>query len=379
LSTNWQEVADHLKESCPSEHYRSHTVHILSRVERLGPLGETDEEFRRVYTFLHYNEPHDVRRVVRELLERASGGRRARLHIHHNAWRYTVAAYDQWYGHARIMYLAAGLIEGTLRSRLNERLTTVFGSAWTLNPEAMPSSVRESPLFAKRADRMIKVEKRLTGVDPAALDLKAAQDLLIALQKVAKIGEPVSGPTEAPDGSAFLAELTLSQLQSFFQTERLHGEPAQLKELLRDPETRSPVPLSQIRAQFNLYRVARNEVAHYSLGAELSFAQALFTSATIARWLNVDLQHFYGSVDVRQSTELSRQLAGGLGELGWAAKRTRPRCDERGCTNPAPYDWMLVDRAPCDGREMGAGMTVRGACLVHRVTYREAQHQHVGL
>jgi hypothetical protein len=113
MSTDWQRVADGLAGKHPSEHSRSHAVHILGRVERIGPLGDSAEEFGRVYNFLHYNEPRDVRRIVGELLERASGSH-ARLRIRNNAWKYAVAAYDQWYGHARIMYLVSGLIEGTL-------------------------------------------------------------------------------------------------------------------------------------------------------------------------------------------------------------------------------------------------------------------------
>lgn len=59
-----------------------------------------------------------------------------------------MAAYDQWYGHARIMYLVSGLIEGTLRSRLNQRLTEMFGPEWPSNDDAVPSLVRKGRLDA---------------------------------------------------------------------------------------------------------------------------------------------------------------------------------------------------------------------------------------
>src|SRR4051794_26235116 len=109
MPTDWARVAATLVPECNSEFYRSHTADLLARVERLGPLGPPEEEFRRVYTFLHYNDPIYLGRVVQELLERASGPR-PRLRVQHSAWRYLVAAHDEWIVQARIFYLVAGLL-----------------------------------------------------------------------------------------------------------------------------------------------------------------------------------------------------------------------------------------------------------------------------
>lgn len=410
MSTDWQKVADSAAGKCTSEYYRKHAIQILGRVERLGPVNDPTEEFERVYSFLHYNEPSDVRRIVQELLERTSRKARGRLHIANNAWQYTVAAYDQWYGHARILYLAAGLIEGTLRSRLNERLTHVFGDSWSKS-NAVPSAIREAPLLSKRAARMVKVENRLSNIDSESIDLETARKVLADIKKFAAISEEPEGDSAKQDvgqisniapegdavgepsgaanlttepatqggGAAFLADLALGQLLSFFTTKRLHGEPANLRTLLTDQKSGAPIPLSQIQSAFDQYRRARNNVAHYILGAELSFAQALFNAATIASWLGVDLQHFYSSVDVRQSTELSRALSARLPELLRACGNLASGCEDPHCRNEEPHDWMLIDRAPRDGGELTSGLSVRRACLVHRVTFRTKQHKHVGL
>jgi len=285
-----------------------------------------------------------------------------------------VAAYDQWYGHARIMYLVSGLIEGTLRSRLNQRLTEMFGPEWPSNDDAVPSLVRKADSMRSRAERMEKVEGRLARADTTSSPGDATA-LVADLRAI--VATPFPSQLSV-DGATFLAGLTLASLLSFFTTKRLHSGTSQLKELLRDASSNTPISLQQVQAEFETYRKTRNNVAHYVLGAELSFVQALFNAARIASWLSVDLQHFYGSVDARQSTELSRLLGPRVRDLAQAAGNAARSCEEPDCTNGLPDDWMLVDRTPRDGAELQAGVPVRRACLQHRVTYRVRQHQHVG-
>lgn len=162
-------------------------------------------------------------------------------------------------------------------------------------------------------------------------------------------------------------------LQAFFTTKHLYGGKPQLKELLIDTRTGTPVPRQQLAKVFAKYRTVRNHVAHYTLGSEPSFAQALFTAATIAGWRGVDLQHFYSAVDTRQSTELSRLLGAQLADL--AEGRPDRACHAHGCTLGEPHDWIITSATPTEGAAL-AKTTVERACLYHRVQFQAARHRH---
>lgn len=364
---DWNGIAARPASQGLSPYYREQTVEILSRVELLGPLGDAVEEFGRVYRFLHYNEPHHIRRVVRALMERTNRTK-GRLRIRHNAWRYTVAVYDEWIGHARIFYTVAGLLEGALRSRLNDRMTTRIGERWFDDEAAVPSTVRESNRTMKRAERMQKVERWLDRLDRGELSE-------IEFLKLVKPHRIPPSSTSLDNGQAFVASLTLFGLQQFFTTPTLFNGKAQLKELLVDPDSGDPVPMASVEAELTRYREARNAVAHYDLAKDLSFAQALFTATKIARWLKVDLQHFYSSVDVRQSTELSR-LLGPLLPKFRSRIESIEKCATTGCTVGGPYDVMIIGRTPADGTDLTT-TEARSACPFHRVQYRVEQHHHV--
>lgn len=358
MPTDWGQVAATLVPDCTSEFYRSHAMSLLGRVERLGPLGPPEEEFRRVYAFLHYNDPTYVGRVVQELLERASGSR-PRLRIQHNAWRYVVAAHDEWIVQARIFYLAAGLLEGTLRSRLNQRMTDYFGPNWPAQEALVPSIARSSATL--KAGRFDKI---------AAQAAKTPNDADLG----AWVRTQITIPSEPRgSGDAFIATLGLAALQSFFTTKDLYNGRAQLKELLIDPRTGTPAPREQVNSVFEGYRKARDAVAHYKLGTELSFAHALYTAARIAEWQGVDLQHFYSAVDTRRSTELSRLLGQHADDLGHGI--ALDGCNVDGCAIGGPWDWVITSSTPTDGAALATTVASR-ACLFHRVQFQAARHRH---
>ena len=92
----------------------------------------------------------------------------------------------------------------------------------------------------------------------------------------------ITAPSEPRgSGDAFVATLGLAALQSFFTAKKLYNGKPQLKELLIDRRTSKLRPRAG-SSVFAGYRKARDAVAHYKLGSELSFAQALYTAAQIA-------------------------------------------------------------------------------------------------
>ncbi len=359
MTTDWRHIARSLVSMCPSDFYRSHAASLLARVERLGPLGPAEEEFRRVCRFLHYNDPTYLGRVVQELLERASGPR-PRLRIQHNAWRYVVATHDEWIAEARIFYLAAGLLEGTLRSRLNQRMTDYFGPRWPAQDALVPSFTRDSLTVMSRAARFDRIARAAKTVNDFDLAVRVSEQVQML-------------PEPPPPGDAFVASLGLAALQAFFTSKSLYNGKPQLKELLIDQRTGKPAPREQVTSVFDRYRKARNAVAHYDLGSNLSFAQALYTAALIAEWLGADLQHFYSAVDTRRSTELSRLLGPQADDLGRGVPLDC--CDAHGCDVGGPWDWVITSATPTDGAAL-VGTTTRRACLYHRVQFQAARHRH---
>jgi hypothetical protein len=90
--------------------------------------------------------------------------------------------------------------------------------------------------------------------------------------------------------------------------------------------------------------------------------------------MNVDLQHFYGSVDSRHPTELSI-----LVEDAALLNRTAPKkraCVVDPCTVGEPLTLMLKS-APMDANALRNDNGEFG-CLFHRVKHREAIHRPQG-
>jgi hypothetical protein len=362
MSTPWQSIADTLVSECPSPTYRRQTAEILSKVELLGPVTDASrspsDEFRRVYRFLHYNEPTRILAVVDELLQRFGRGGTQPVSTR-NAWNYVVGAFDRWIGRARVFYVAVGLLEGALRSRLDAKLTDVFGQYWPGHIDAVPSAVREQ-LDAGDARALIAtVRRKLEERDSSA----TADESVALLEDIAALMATRASPAET--GSDFVKRLTFGQLRSFFQTKRLWQSPVYIGSVFLDSETAQPPLRQAVDRAFEIIQETRNEVSHYRPTGRLSFELALFQAATLARWLGVDLQHIYGSVDTRLSTELSHLCNQPPGKS--------ESCSSVGCVIPSPFDAMLAT-APRTASELQSAITIT-ACLYHRVQTRAIVHR----
>lgn len=363
MTTDWPTIASRLISECPSATYREQAAAILQQVELLGPLTSVgrpaEGEFKRVYRFLHYNEPARILAVVTELLQ-AFGRAGAEDLSKRNAWNYVVGAFDRWICRARILYLAIGLVEGILRSRLDARLTDAFGSEWPSHDDAVPSTVRD---LLKQSDAQARLDHIRRLLDEAD---GAPTTELIDQIRAAAAGQLKPSLL----GSEYVKHLPFGQLRSFFQAKKLWKAPARL-ELLFSADGK-PLLRSDVDHALGVIQDARNETAHYRPTGKLSFATALYETAKLARWLGVDLQHFYGSVDTRLSTELSHLLDGSL-EAPANASDVIVACSSSGCAIPPPID-NLLSIAPTSAIEVSQTRPF-GACLFHRVQLRVKVHR----
>jgi hypothetical protein len=373
---NWAAIASELQATCPSPSLRAETSGILAALELLGPLREPVSEFRRVYTSLQWNEPSRIRRVV-EILQRRAGGSGSQLHIRADAWGYTVAAYDEWISHGRIFYLVVGILESALRTRIHSRMTDYHGTEdWPNVPGALPSS------FAERTSEVANVrEKQWSAARRVVAEWThsgggsgATPTATKPLADLAAIFAPLPEPT-FPSGDIFLRSTTLYDLTHFIKGRRYWNDPLLLQDQFRGRDgTAAPPPYTQAVAVVEALHRARNEMAHYRPGGDLSFAGAFFHSAQLSNWLGVDLQHVYGSIDSRGSTELSRLLDPlVVPQAQWHREYDGARCKMPACVTYPPLDWLL-DAAPGSHEDVG-GMKATRACAYHRVLMREEYHR----
>ena len=361
MPTNWQAVAEELAGDLPSVTNRNRAREVLTLVEQLGPLDAPVDEFRRVYEFLRWNEPARVIAVVEELLQTLK--RSEQPWIKNNAWRYVVGAFDSWICRARVFYLAAGIVEGALKARVDERLTELFGSSWPGNPEAVPSNVRERINEGRSKDAMEAVRR--------CLELSESGDGRI-LDEIARISREATTPREVQSGSKFISKLDFGLLRSFFQAKRLWGGVVKLQSIF-STSTGDPPLKSHVDETLDRIHQLRNEVAHYRPSGRLNFSDGLFACAKIARWLREDLQHIYESIDTRSSTELSMLLESYHLPLYQQSLARRAGCVTDGCALGRPWD-ILLDRAPTDWPDEGLERTVL-ACQYHRFEIRAKKHR----
>src|SRR5262249_27462899 len=148
--------ADKLKAECPSDYLRGEAAKILERVELIGPLRPPREQFVRVYRSLHWNEPDRVMRIVSAVLPRATGSK-PQIEVRLNAWGYVIGVLDEWITQARVFYLVSGILECSLRARLNARMTDVYGPNWPDVPEAVPSVLHELAAKNQRDEQLANV------------------------------------------------------------------------------------------------------------------------------------------------------------------------------------------------------------------------------
>jgi hypothetical protein len=352
---------------CPSATYRQAADRLLTKAAALGPITSENrsatDEFKRVYKFLHFNEPGRIDDVLEELLARLQrpGAQRPSTR---NAWNYVVGAFDQWMMRARVFYLSAGLVEGALRSRLNAILTDEFGKEWPSNDKAVPSVVSE-----QLSDQAVKTS--LQAVQ-RVLDAYADTDLDSTAKANLRAAMALQSPTVTKYGDQFVLDLTFGQLRSFFQTKRLWGSGPRLSRIFLDVATREPPLKGNVDKALETIQKARNDVAHYRPSRNLNFSSALYECARLAEWIGVDLQHFYGSVDTRASTELS-VLASDVHARSDRATRGGNECKGPSCSNGEPFD-LMFSRAPKSDTEANADSDAIVACAYHRVVLRARHH-----
>jgi len=362
MPTDWQATAESLAGELTSATYRDATRDVLARVEELGPLNASQDEFRRVYKFLHWNEPARVLSVVEELLQALK--RTGQPRIKNNAWRYAVGAFDSWICRARVFYLAAGIVEGALKSRVDERLTDVFGVGWPDDPNAVPSNVRK-----RVQDEQVRQAIEAIG---RALEFSEVGDARV-LDEIARIIREASQSRPTQSGSEFISKLDFGLLRSFFQARRLWGSPVKLQAIFHDSESGAEPLKSAVEVALDTIHKLRNEIAHYRPSGKLNFGDGLFACAKITGWLKEDLQHIYESIDTRVSTELSSLLDSALATLFQQAFARRAGCVTDGCGIGQPWE-ALLDRAPTSLSDEALERIVL-ACQYHRIEIRAKKHR----
>jgi hypothetical protein len=367
MPTDWAAIAAAVTSECPSPTLRGAVVGLLSRVEMLGPIRPPQEEFKRVYQSLRWNESDRLRDIVDALLPRAKG-ESPKIEIHADAWGYVVGVLDEWITQARIFYLVAGILEGALRARLDARLTDTFGEEWVNVPNLVPSKLHELATVAQREAQLAAVHDivEATAAAPGPVDGAA---LLAALQAALQPPPQVQAMT----GAQFLRGLSFGGLRMFFEKKELWQGKAQLEEVFRGRDGQGPkVQHDRMRSVLGTLNEARNGISHYSPVKCLTFDNPLFAAATLALWLGEDLQHIYGAIDTRHTTELSVALAPLAKEAGWTDRDDGHVCADE-CKVAPPFDWLL-ERAPRDRADLPT-VGVRRACLYHRVANRVALHR----
>ncbi len=369
MATDWAAIAAAVAGECPSPKLRDAAVGILERVELLGPLRPPREEFRRIYHSLRWNEADRLLQIVNALLPRVKGPK-PQIEIRADAWGYVVGVLDEWIGQARIFYLVAGILEAALRARIDARLTDVFGPDWPAAAGVVPSGLHQLANAAQRDQQLHAVRdlvEEAGAMQPGRLDGTA---LVARLQAALQPPPPVLRGT----GAEFLRNLSFAALRMFFEKRGLWEGKAQLQDVFRGRDATGPkVQYDHMRAILASINDARNDVSHYRPLKVLTFENPLFAAATLSTWLGEDLQHVYGAIDTRNSTELSVALAPVAEHAGWTGRADVNVCVESGCGIPAPFDWLLT-RAPL-GHDDLPTIPVHRACLHHRVSRRVAFHR----
>lgn len=362
---NWTETATTITEECPSASLRTTTARILEKAESIGPLLSKDrsasEEFRRVYRFLTYNEPSAVENVIDELVA-ASTGRPQGLDVKQNAWNYAVGVYDRWILSARVCYVVTGLLEGALRSRVNSRLTDEHGPHWPSVPDLLPSSLLARAVKTEQSQR-IAASLRLIEAKPEATTLAAELKVILSTDRLAP------GMT----GTEYVHELTLGELRTIICTKRLWKAPSGLGGIFTDEARPAPMR-TEVDGVLGELQDGRNDIAHYRAGKRRLFTRVLYAASKLARWLAVDMQHFYASVDTRHQTELSLLIESPERQSLDARTAHLKQCSYPGCGRTQSDSQLspMLTAAPIGATEL-ASIDVELGCIEHRVTGRAAK------
>ena len=371
MATDWGAIAAGLTNECPSASLRGATVRILQRVEILGPLSrQPRDEFLRVYDSLQWNDADRILQIVNALLPRVEGPN-PKLVIRLDAWGYAISVHDAWIAQARVFYLVAGIVETALRARIDTRLTDAYGTPeWHNVDGLMPSGLRELTTREERDAQLLAVH----GLVEAAVEQGAANVQAPAF--VAQLEAALRPPTHARAGTGaeFLRGVTLAGVKMLLTTGRLWEGQADLRRVFRGRDGQGPgTQREQVGIVLDQINKARNEVSHYRPERYFTFDRVTMAAATLASWLGEDLQHVYGAIDTRNSTELSVALSPMAEHARWAERAAGHTCEEAGCAIPLPFDWYL-DRAPLDENDLPA-VPVSRKCLHHRVVTRAAVHR----
>ena len=160
----------------------------------------------------------------------------------------------------------------------------------------------------------------------------------------------------------------------FFESKTRWGGKFQLSRLFNE-DPGAPAQRDKVSAVLKTLQEARNEIAHYRPFRFPTFELPLYSAATLARWFGRDLQHIYGSIDTRESTELSVLLRATAQYATWRDAAGAATCETAGCAAGAPID-ILMESAPREHLEL-ATVKFSRACLYHRVQKRVALHRPV--
>ena len=306
--------------------------------------------------------------VVNLVLQYAKGPN-PKVLVRADAFGYVIGVLDEWILQARVFYLVSGVLEATLRARLNAHLTDLLGPDWPSKPGAAPSGLNELTKRAKRDEALLRVRALVESANAHALTLTEHQKLLADLNSAL---EP-PGPEAPKNGSDFLRDMTFAGLRMFFERKEGWQGKQQLQDIFRVNNPAAPPTRDRVLLVLKKLNEARNDLAHYRPVSFPTFEQPLFDAAELASWFGQDIQHIYSSIDRRSSTELS-VLLGPLGEeMGqWSTRIPADRCEIGTCVTHPPLDW-LMDRAPRERSDIAA-VSVRRACLYHRVSFRHDQH-----
>jgi len=357
---NWDSVSLSLVVECPSKYYRETAAELLTRVELIGPLSRTPEdEFRRVYKSLHWNEPDRIVDTI-AVVEPRTKGKSPKVSVQLDAWGYVIGALDEWITQARIFYLVSGILESSLRSRLNARMTDVLGPSWPSMPE-VPSNLRELASRALRDSQLQAIHALLETEEQSGM--RTREELLTEIRQA--ITPPPAALTVS--GQAFLRNMTFAGLKMFFEKKQLWDGKVELKTLFSAAAGAAP-NRDKVSSVLTRLNDARNEVAHYRPAKFATFDSVLLDAATLASWFGEDLQHIYSSIDTRETTELSVLLRSLTVDAGWDSRPDVSKCVGAACSSLPPLEWIL-SRAPLS-REDLSSTDPRRACLYHRVGLR---------
>jgi hypothetical protein len=360
-TVDWTAVSNACKTDCPSSFSREKAERVLERVELIGPLSRPPEaEFKRVYKSLHWNEPDRVMDIINAVEPRTKGAD-PKVVIQLDAWGYIVGVLDEWVTQARVFYLVSGILEASLRARLNARMTEVLGPKWPASPD-VPSQLHELSNRAARDAQLQAIHGILERSDSG--DGQTRDNLLSELNEILK--PPAA---DLPAGSIFVRNMSFGVLKMFFEKKSLWAAKVQLQNLFRGPGGNGGPPnQDKVKSILKRLNEARNEVAHYRPEKFLTFEQALFDAATLASWFGEDIQHIYSAIDTRETPELSVLLRAISAEARWEDKTDQSKCYDPTCGTFPPLDWLLPV-APLTRDEM-VNLTALRACLFHRVISR---------